>query len=479
VRHYRLVGVSWLIAAFLPTCAGAVTVTVLGDTGPGNCTTTCSLRDAIATTTSGGTVDFAPGILPGTITLTQGELVIDKSLTIAGPGATQLAISANYVSRVLTVSAGTVSIDGVSLHNGTVSGGNGSSGSSVPSSAGGPGGGGIPAFGGCVMVAAAASLVLERVDIRNCVTKGGNGGKGGNGAGGFPAGFPGGAGGSGASGLGGGIYAAGPLALLDSSLINTVANGGDGGLGGDGGSAGGATGAGANGGNGGAADGGSIYMAAGGSLLTTNVTIVGSVVIAGRGGNGGVGGLATSGGNGGGGASAAGGLINVAASVTPADLEFSTLASGSVSAGLGGYGGSGHPNGVTGPSGTSQGNAIFATSTLTSLSSIVVIGVGSAPLCSGNVAAAAGSVNVDQDLTCTGFTLHGTFAQLFRPLDLATPWPAYMPVYKSVITDAAAACNDLTAQPVTSDQHGTPRPQGSQCDLGAIEADYIFVDGFE
>ena len=32
---------------------------------------------------------------------------------------------------------------------------------------------------------------------------------------------------------------------------------------------------------------------------------------------------------------------------------------------------------------------------------------------------------------------------------------------------------------VTADQHGTSRPQGSQCDIGAIEADYVFVDDFE
>jgi len=35
------------------------------------------------------------------------------------------------------------------------------------------------------------------------------------------------------------------------------------------------------------------------------------------------------------------------------------------------------------------------------------------------------------------------------------------------------------SQNVTGDQHGTARPQGTKCDLGAIEADYIFVDGFE
>jgi hypothetical protein len=68
---------------------------------------------------------------------------------------------------------------------------------------------------------------------------------------------------------------------------------------------------------------------------------------------------------------------------------------------------------------------------------------------------------------------------VFRPFDSSQRLPAYMPVYHSKANDAAASCNDLTPEPVTADQHGTPRPQGSVCDIGAIEADYIFVDPFE
>jgi hypothetical protein len=39
--------------------------------------------------------------------------------------------------------------------------------------------------------------------------------------------------------------------------------------------------------------------------------------------------------------------------------------------------------------------------------------------------------------------------------------------------DAAASCNDAAPLQVAIDEHGTPRPQGAACDLGAIEADYL------
>src|SRR5512142_1600009 len=64
----------------LEGCCLLSTVTSLDDAGPG------SLREAIALTPAGGTVDFQPG-LSGTITLTSGELAITKDLNLVGPGA--------------------------------------------------------------------------------------------------------------------------------------------------------------------------------------------------------------------------------------------------------------------------------------------------------------------------------------------------------------------------------------------------------
>ena len=92
-----------LLAATLlaPTAAGAapVTVTTMADSGPG------SLRSAIAAASSGDAISFASG-LSGTVTLTSGPLVIDKTLAIDGPGVSLLTISGNHASRVFFINPG-------------------------------------------------------------------------------------------------------------------------------------------------------------------------------------------------------------------------------------------------------------------------------------------------------------------------------------------------------------------------------------
>src|SRR5947209_631340 len=51
---------------------------------------TGSLRADIAAAHSGDTINFAPGLSGQTITLTGGEMLINKNLTIAGPGVGNL-----------------------------------------------------------------------------------------------------------------------------------------------------------------------------------------------------------------------------------------------------------------------------------------------------------------------------------------------------------------------------------------------------
>lgn len=94
-----------------------ITVTNTNDSGAG------SLRQAIADAAAGDTINFNLANCPCTITLTSGELIIDKSLTIQGLGADQLSVSGNNNSRVFNVFGDDVTIDGLSVVQGNGVGG--------------------------------------------------------------------------------------------------------------------------------------------------------------------------------------------------------------------------------------------------------------------------------------------------------------------------------------------------------------------
>jgi hypothetical protein len=96
-----------------------LTVTNNLDSGAG------SLRAEIAAAHYGDTIVFAPSLDGQTITLTSGELLLKKNLTIAGPGADQLTISGNNASRVFEVARGTVTLSGLTISNGLAQTGNG------------------------------------------------------------------------------------------------------------------------------------------------------------------------------------------------------------------------------------------------------------------------------------------------------------------------------------------------------------------
>jgi Chlamydia polymorphic membrane protein (Chlamydia_PMP) repeat len=116
----RLLSASGPIAAvlFYATAilahAGTITVTNTNDSGSG------SLRQALADANEGDTITFA---VSGAIGLTSGELLVDKDLTISGPGADNLAVDGNAKSRVFHISIGrTVVISGLTIKNGFVTG---------------------------------------------------------------------------------------------------------------------------------------------------------------------------------------------------------------------------------------------------------------------------------------------------------------------------------------------------------------------
>jgi CSLREA domain-containing protein len=87
----------------LPALTATITVDTLTDESDGSCIDgDCSLRDAIAVAVAGDTINFD---VTGTITLTEdeGQLTIDKHLTITGPGVDELTISGDETYRVFWI----------------------------------------------------------------------------------------------------------------------------------------------------------------------------------------------------------------------------------------------------------------------------------------------------------------------------------------------------------------------------------------
>jgi uncharacterized delta-60 repeat protein len=109
-------GVFALARFFLNTAAPeTITVTNTNDSGAG------SLRQAIADAVPGSTIDFDPNVFATSqiITLTSGHLVIDKNLTINGPGATLLSISGNNATNMFNVKSGVmVTLNGMTIRDG-------------------------------------------------------------------------------------------------------------------------------------------------------------------------------------------------------------------------------------------------------------------------------------------------------------------------------------------------------------------------
>jgi uncharacterized repeat protein (TIGR01451 family) len=98
----------------LLSCITDPVVTKSTDSGSG------TLRQAIADACVGSTITFdtTPGHVVSPITLTSGELAINKNLTITGPGANLLTVSGNNASRVFNIQSGTVTISNLTIANG-------------------------------------------------------------------------------------------------------------------------------------------------------------------------------------------------------------------------------------------------------------------------------------------------------------------------------------------------------------------------
>jgi hypothetical protein len=234
-----MVAMAMAMAAVLPPAFGVtLTVTNLADSGAG------TLRDRIAAAAPGDVINFS---VFGTVLLNS-QLTISKNLSIFGFSASLLKFSGNNNKRVFNVTSGTVLFWNVTISDGLVAGTNGL-----------PGRNGENVRGGGVLVANSANLYLLSSIVSNNVVKGGQAGSGAFGGNGFGGGIGnlgtvtldsclvvsnsafGGSGGAvdgGGQAWGGSLYTEGSANIYSATIHANSATGGPGG-GGLGGGAGG------------------------------------------------------------------------------------------------------------------------------------------------------------------------------------------------------------------------------------------------
>ncbi len=87
-----LVAALIILSYLAPVAATTFTVNSLLDDGDDSCTPSyCTLRDAIRNATSGDVISFADG-LTGNIVISKGQITVDESIEIIGPGAEQISL---------------------------------------------------------------------------------------------------------------------------------------------------------------------------------------------------------------------------------------------------------------------------------------------------------------------------------------------------------------------------------------------------
>jgi hypothetical protein len=104
--------VACLCSALNLATAATIPLTSLADNGPG------TLRGALQTSADGDTIDATA--LAGRILLTSGELLVNKSVNIVGPGPASLSVDGNSSNRVFHIApSAVVSIFGLTITNGS------------------------------------------------------------------------------------------------------------------------------------------------------------------------------------------------------------------------------------------------------------------------------------------------------------------------------------------------------------------------
>jgi hypothetical protein len=398
-----------VLAGAVPSFANTLTVTNTNDSGSG------SLRDAIAAANAGDTIEFS---VTGTITLTSAGLTLNKSLTIKGPGAAQLAISGNSQFRVFFISSGTVVISGLSIEKGSALG-NGNaianagtltlthstvSGSGSNQFSGNSGGG----------IANAGILTLHHSTVSN----------------------------NSVDHLGGGIYnISGTVTVVDSTVSDNLSGGSE-----EGG-------------------GGGIYNDSG-TIKVVHSTISGNTATNGLGGGAGI---------------WNGGAATVANSTVAGNVEFNRTGSFS-GGGIGNAGTLTLINTtVTGNSANDTGGGLFNVGTSFTIKSTLLASNDSAGNCDFSAGTVTSlGYNVSDDGTCSSFLTAGSDENNVTPgagldpkgLEMnggPTQTIALLPGSPAVDHIPVADCTDAHDNRVITDQRGVKRPQGPACDVGAFE----------
>ncbi|MCT7956289.1 DUF4347 domain-containing protein, partial [Laspinema palackyanum] len=135
-----------------------LTVTNANDSGAG------SLRNAIASAQAGDTIQFDSSLANQTLTLTSGQLELNKNLTLDGANAPGITISGNNASRVFFVKENTNFVpSSVNLRNLVIADGKAT-------------GIGELGAGGGIYTASRSTLTVENITFRNNVATGEGGG---------------------------------------------------------------------------------------------------------------------------------------------------------------------------------------------------------------------------------------------------------------------------------------------------------------
>jgi len=449
-------------------------VTSLANGGAG------SLRKLMADASPGDSIVFG---ITGTITLTNGELVVTKSLIIVGPGVSALTISGNNSMRVFNVKTNVnLTLSSLTIANGVADKGGGvynpdgelilhycalvsnsATGQAGANYSGNPGTNG---YGGAVY----NSGVLNAIHcsfLSNSVV---------GGAGAIAA-MPSGPGGAGGDGNGGAIGNFGTLILTGCLLANNSATGGVGGVGG-GGFYSPVSNSGGPGGAGGSGNGGVLFN--NGSAFLVNNTLALNVGAGGQGGNGGSGSPPFSqgsrtgdGGNGGNGGTGYSAIYDLNGQCY---LTNCTVASNQATQGPGGAGGPPGPwiypyppllgqpgaNGSDGPpgSGLKITGAHFLNTLLSSNTPVN---------CIGTLADEGHNLSSDASGAFVGTgSMTNTNPRLGPLVNNGGPTFTLALLLGSPAIDTGA----LPGAP-TSDQRGIARPQGRGVDIGAYEFEFI------